>query len=76
MRRSSGWAGISDVASTVTLGADIPFCLHSGRAQVTGIGENIEPLPCDRTFTLVAPPLRSVLLRSIERMNLAADGEG
>ena len=67
------WAGISDVASTVTLGADIPFCLHGGRARVTGIGENIEPLPyLDRTFTLVAPPLHVVLLRSIERgMNLA-----
>ena len=52
------WAGIADVASTVTLGADIPFCLHGGRARVTGIGENIEPLPhLDRTFTLVAPPL-------------------
>ena len=52
------WAGIADVASTVTLGADIPFCLHGGRARVTGIGENIEPLPhLDHTFTLVAPPL-------------------
>jgi 4-diphosphocytidyl-2-C-methyl-D-erythritol kinase len=52
------WAGISDVASAVTLGADIPFCLHGGRARVTGIGENIEALPhLDHTFTLVAPPL-------------------
>ncbi len=52
------WAGIADVASTVTLGADIPFCLHGGRARVTGIGENIEPLPhLDHSFTLVAPPL-------------------
>lgn len=52
------WAGISDAASTVTLGADIPFCLRGGRARITGIGENIEPLPhLDHTYTLVAPPL-------------------
>ena len=52
------WAGITEVASTVTLGADIPFCLQGGRARVTGIGENIEPLPhLVHTFTLVAPPL-------------------
>jgi len=52
------WAGISDVASTVSIGADIPFCLHGGRARVRGIGELIDELPhVDRTFTLIAPPL-------------------
>jgi 4-diphosphocytidyl-2-C-methyl-D-erythritol kinase len=40
------------------LGADIPFCLVGGRAQVSGIGEIVEPLPhLDRTVTLVVPPL-------------------
>lgn len=28
-----------------TLGADVPFCLAGGLARVTGIGENIEPVP-------------------------------
>ena len=41
------------------LGADIPFCLVGGRAQVSGIGEIVEPLPhLDRVVTLVIPPLR------------------
>ena len=67
------WAGISDVASTVTLGSDIPFCLHGGRARVTGIGQNIEPF---HILTVLSHWLHrrctSVLLRSIERgMNLA-----
>ena len=27
------------------LGADVPFCIMGGMAMVTGIGENLEPLP-------------------------------
>jgi 4-diphosphocytidyl-2-C-methyl-D-erythritol kinase len=52
------WAGVSDAASTAAIGADVPFCLHGGRARVRGIGEIIDALPhVDRTFTIVAPPL-------------------
>lgn len=41
------------------LGADIPFCIVGGRARVTGIGEQIEPLQhVDQVITLVIPPLR------------------
>ena len=29
----------------VKLGADVPFCLCGGLARVSGIGENIEPIP-------------------------------
>ncbi|MBE6807318.1 MAG: 4-(cytidine 5'-diphospho)-2-C-methyl-D-erythritol kinase [Ruminococcaceae bacterium] len=29
----------------LTVGADVPFCLVGGTAYVTGIGENIQPLP-------------------------------
>jgi 4-diphosphocytidyl-2-C-methyl-D-erythritol kinase len=52
------WAAISDVSSTVSLGADIPFCMLGGRARVQGIGEILTELPhVDRIFTLVSPPL-------------------
>lgn len=52
------WAGYQDLLGASRLGADIPFCLVGGRAQVTGIGETIEPLPPQRqTVTLVVPPL-------------------
>jgi 4-diphosphocytidyl-2-C-methyl-D-erythritol kinase len=52
------WAGVSDLALAATLGADVPFCLHGGRARVTGVGEELEPLPfLPLTFTLLTPPL-------------------
>jgi 4-diphosphocytidyl-2-C-methyl-D-erythritol kinase len=52
------WAGCDDLDVAVRLGADVPFCLHGGRARVQGIGETIEPLPhVDVTFTLLSPPL-------------------
>jgi 4-diphosphocytidyl-2-C-methyl-D-erythritol kinase len=52
------WAGITDPAVAVAIGADVPFCVVGGRARVTGIGELVEPLPTeDRTVTLVVPPL-------------------
>jgi 4-diphosphocytidyl-2-C-methyl-D-erythritol kinase len=54
------WAGASDPALAARLGADVPFCLMGGRARVSGIGEQVEPLPFDavdgRPFTLVVPP--------------------
>ena len=52
------WAGWDDVAGSVVLGADVPFCLVGGRARVTGIGEVVEPLPFEeRAFTLLTPPV-------------------
>lgn len=52
------WAGVDDVAVAASLGADVPFCLHGGRARVTGIGEVLEPLPpVDAAYTLLVPPL-------------------
>jgi 4-diphosphocytidyl-2-C-methyl-D-erythritol kinase len=51
------WAGCDDLGLAASLGADVPFCLHGGRARVSGIGERLEPLPfVERTFTLVTPP--------------------
>jgi 4-diphosphocytidyl-2-C-methyl-D-erythritol kinase len=52
------WAGWTDLERAGELGADIPFCLVGGRAQVTGIGEQVSPLPfVERAITLVIPPL-------------------
>ena len=42
------WAGRvseEDVSGAADLGADVPFCVHGGRAEVTGIGEVVHPLP-------------------------------
>ena len=52
------WAGVRDAASTVVLGADVPFCVLGGRARVRGVGEQLEPLPfSERVVTLLTPPL-------------------
>lgn len=53
------WAGIDDPDTAARIGADVAFCLHGGRARVTGIGEVIDPLPyLERVVTLVIPPLQ------------------
>ena len=52
------WSGERDPMRAVLLGADVAFCLRGGRARVTGIGEQLEPLPFEqRTLTLFTPPL-------------------
>ncbi|HET6951445.1 MAG TPA: 4-(cytidine 5'-diphospho)-2-C-methyl-D-erythritol kinase [Acidimicrobiales bacterium] len=51
------WAGCDDLEIAESLGADVPFCLHGGRARVRGIGEVLDPLPfVARTITLAMPP--------------------
>ena len=46
-----------DIRAASKLGADVSFCIRGGRAQVTGIGEILTPLPfAARTFTLCTPP--------------------
>lgn len=51
------WAEFDDLVAASQLGADIPFCMHGGRARVTGIGETIDPLAHeDIDVTLVIPP--------------------
>jgi 4-diphosphocytidyl-2-C-methyl-D-erythritol kinase len=51
------WAGCEDLEIAASLGADVPFCLHGGRARVRGIGEVLDPLPfVPRTVTLAIPP--------------------
>ncbi len=55
------WAGLRDLSLAATLGADVPFCLVGGRARVTGIGENVEPLDVGmvtgNAYTLLIPPI-------------------
>ncbi|MEA2169494.1 MAG: 4-diphosphocytidyl-2-C-methyl-D-erythritol kinase [Solirubrobacteraceae bacterium] len=48
-----------------SLGADVPFALHNGRALVTGIGERVEPLPA-------APAAALVLLPSVHTLSTPA----
>lgn len=56
------WAGCTsaeDIRRSASIGADVPFCVVGGRAQVTGIGEIVSPLPfAARQVTLVIPPLQ------------------
>ena len=37
----------------LTLGADVPFCIRGGLTRTTGIGENMEDLPCGKNRPLV-----------------------
>jgi 4-diphosphocytidyl-2-C-methyl-D-erythritol kinase len=51
------WAGFTDYEAAARIGADVPFCIHGGRARVQGIGEVVTPLPFEeRTYTLLLPP--------------------
>lgn len=51
------WAGCDDISVAAALGADVPFCLLGGRADVRGIGDELTPLPFEaREFTLCMPP--------------------
>jgi 4-diphosphocytidyl-2-C-methyl-D-erythritol kinase len=52
------WAGSEDATLAAFLGADVPFCLVGGRARVSGIGEQVEPLEFeDFTAVLVTPAI-------------------
>jgi 4-diphosphocytidyl-2-C-methyl-D-erythritol kinase len=52
------WAGLHDPAIAARLGADVPFCVRGGRAMVSGVGEQVTPLPDEhRRFVLVLPPV-------------------
>jgi 4-diphosphocytidyl-2-C-methyl-D-erythritol kinase len=54
------WAGCHDTQLAARLGADVPFCVVGGRAQVGGVGEVVRPLPLGelegQAFTLLTPP--------------------
>ena len=52
------WAGCRDLERSAAIGADVAFCLYGGRARVTGIGEQIQPLEFQpQTFTLLTPDI-------------------
>lgn len=57
------WAGFDStdpahLSQAAGLGADVAFCLVGGRANVSGIGEVVRPLPFEpRSLTLVTPPI-------------------
>lgn len=52
------WAEFTDFEAAATIGADIPFCMVGGRANVTGIGEKIQGRDFEaRDITLIVPPV-------------------
>ena len=52
------WAEFLKPVEAARLGADVAFSLFGGRAQVSGIGEIITPLPfVEMPLTLFVPPL-------------------
>ena len=52
------WAGVTEPARAVRIGADVAFCLVGGRARVSGIGEIVEPLDYRRErYTLLLGPV-------------------
>jgi 4-diphosphocytidyl-2-C-methyl-D-erythritol kinase len=51
------WAGRTEAALAVQLGADVPFCVVGGRARVEGVGERVTPLPFEgHDYLLLVPP--------------------
>jgi 4-diphosphocytidyl-2-C-methyl-D-erythritol kinase len=53
----------------LTLGADIPFCLHGGLARVQGIGEMIEEYECVSNYRLlVIQPCRGLSTKEIFKL--------
>jgi 4-diphosphocytidyl-2-C-methyl-D-erythritol kinase len=50
------WAGCRDVGVASRVGADVPFCLGGGRAQVGGVGEVVSALPHVQGFYLLVVP--------------------
>jgi 4-diphosphocytidyl-2-C-methyl-D-erythritol kinase len=52
------WADFTDLTAASRIGADIPFCMVGGRAQVGGIGEIVHSLEfTPRDITLFIPPV-------------------
>ncbi|MBQ3705906.1 MAG: 4-(cytidine 5'-diphospho)-2-C-methyl-D-erythritol kinase [Clostridia bacterium] len=48
------------------LGADVPFCLRGGLTRTRGIGEEMENLPCARTYPLIViQPCRGLSTREV-----------
>jgi len=51
------WANCADLDVAARIGADVPFCLAGGRARITGIGDEVLPLPFEsRSYLLLLPP--------------------
>ena len=50
----------------LSIGADIPYCLHGGLCRVQGIGEVITPLETDKVYHLVLlQPCRALSTRQV-----------
>ena len=81
------WAGCTDSGVAARLGSDVPFCVVGGRAMVSGLGEQVDPLPFrPQSFVLLLPPFgvdTAAVYRAWDRMagdmgtgHVAAGGDG
>ena len=77
------WAGCDDPGIATRIGADVPFCLRGGRARVSGIGDEVVPLPFEvRSYLLLLPPFgvdTAAVYRAWDRLDGSGqlmDGEG
>ncbi|MBR2824508.1 MAG: 4-(cytidine 5'-diphospho)-2-C-methyl-D-erythritol kinase [Clostridia bacterium] len=62
----AGLTGAELEALGLRLGADVPFCLRGRLTRTRGIGEQMEDLPCARTFPLVViQPCRGLSTRDV-----------
>lgn len=61
----------------LTLGADVPYCLHGGTCLAEGVGEILTPLPsfAGRWLVLVKPPFPVSTPWVFRQLNLEALGE-
>jgi 4-diphosphocytidyl-2-C-methyl-D-erythritol kinase len=72
------WAGVENLELAASLGGDVPFCLIGGRAQVSGLGEVVEPLEfIDRAVVLLVPPFgvdTAAAYRALDQLRVGGGG--
>jgi 4-diphosphocytidyl-2-C-methyl-D-erythritol kinase len=70
-----GLAG--DLSLAAALGADVPFCVRGGAAQVAGIGDVLgaAPVPVDLSLVLVVPAVRLATAAVYAEWDAAGPGD-
>jgi len=58
--------GVNDLQSAISLGADVPVCLRSETSHMTGIGEDVTPMPdMGQLYALLVNPRIAVSTAAI-----------
>lgn len=72
--------GFDDLELAASLGADVPFCIAGGRAQVTGAGECVEHLDYEEhSFIIITPAFgidTAAVYRAYDEMGAVGDPDG